>query len=179
MGQRGPKPVADKVLLVTTAYPIYDDFWALAKGGRRGVVESQHETETVVKVVNLPSEPDTLIALLEAETVEQIRAACRESAWMAKQPNSYLSHCLPRLARQFLDAKEDRHYPRSERTTSIPKKFWFLARALAGAMYGLSPRRSINLIGPGTPEEIFQGIGPFSYSVVLRPKKKRKQRRRK
>jgi len=181
MGRRGPKSLADRVLLVTAAYPIYDDFWTLAKGGRRGIVQSQRNPEmgrieTVVKGVNLPAEPDTLIALLEAETVQQIRTICRKSAWMAKQPLSYLSRCLPRLARQFLNAKQDRHYPGSERTTSIPKKFWFLARALAGAIYGLSPRRSINLIGPGTPEEIFDGISP-SYSVDVHPEKKPKQRK--
>lgn len=163
MGLRGPKPTADALLLLTTAYPIYDDFWTLAQGGRRGIERSRsYREDGTVHVLSvgaqLPAEPDTVIALLEAETVRQVRAICRKSAWMAKQPNCHLTQCLPRLARQFLDAKRDRRYPRSDRNSSIPKKFWFLARALAGAMYGLSPRRSINLIGPGKPEEIFLNI---------------------
>jgi hypothetical protein len=159
MGLRGPKPTADRLLLVTVAYPIYDDLWVLAKGGRRGVAKQSGKT-LVVKGANLPAEPDTLIKLLEAQTIRQVRTICRDSAWMAKQPNSYLARCLPTLARQFLNAKGDRryHYPRSDRPSSIPKQMWFLARTLAGAMYGLSPRRSINLIGPGKPEKIFENI---------------------
>jgi len=169
MGKRGPKSVADRLLLITSAYPIYDDFWTLAKGGRRGV-ESRSEGETVIKVVQIPPEPDTVIALLGAESARELRTICRGSAWMRKQPNSYLSRYLPALAQQFVDARKDRHYPCSSRTTSIPKKFWFLARALAGAIYGLSPRRAINIIGPGKPEEIFDRLyeGP---SVFRRQRK--------
>ena len=170
MGKRGPKPAADRLLLITTAYPIYDDFWGLAKGGRRGVVVEKSGKVTTVRDAHLPAEPDTLIALLEAQTVKQVRAICRKSAWMAKQPNSYLARFLSGLAQQFLDAKEDRHYPCSERSSSIQRKFWFLARALAGAMYGLSPRRSINLIGPGKPEKIFENI----YSAKTGQEKRRK-----
>jgi hypothetical protein len=143
---------------VTTAYPIYDDFWVLAKGGRRGIVVSQVCKTTISKGVNLPAEWDTVEALLEAKTARQIRTACARSTWMRKQPDASLTRCLPRLAQQFLDAKEDSHYPDSDRPSSVPKKFWFLACALAGAMYGLSPRRSINLVGPGKPEEIFENL---------------------
>ena len=70
MGKRGPKPAADRLLLITTAYPIYDDFWGLAKGGRRGVVVEKSGKVTTVRGAHLPAEPDTLIALLEAQTVE-------------------------------------------------------------------------------------------------------------
>ncbi len=154
MGLRGPKPISFEAL-ITTAYPLYDDLWTLAKGGRRGVVREQRGNETIIGGAQIPGEPDNLIALLEAKTAREVRAVCHKSAWMAKQPNSYLSRYLPALAQQFLDAKKDRRYPRSDRTTSIPKKLWFLARALAGAIYGISPRTAVNIIGPGKPEEIF------------------------
>jgi hypothetical protein len=157
MGLRGPRPIADRTLLVTTAYPIYCDFWAMAKGERRGTVVKREGNTTFSRGANLPAEPDTVIALLEARTEKEIRAIRRNSAWMAKQPASYLTF-LPKIAKQFLHAKDDPHYPSSERLSSIDKKFWFLARALAGAIYGLSPRRAINIIGPGQPGEIFDKL---------------------
>lgn len=164
MGLRGPKPISFGAL-ITTAYPFYDDFWALAKGARRGVLREQRGNETIIVGAQIPGEPDSLIALLEAKTAREVRAICGKSAWMVKQPNSYLSRYLPALAQQFQDAKKDHRYPRSDRTTSIPKKMWFLARALAGAIYGISPRTAVNVIGPGKPEEIFDKMleGPKKY----------------
>jgi hypothetical protein len=180
MGLRGPIQIADRTLLLTTAYPIYDDFWVLAKGGRRGIVREQSAATVVLRGLNLPPEPGTVIALLEATQVNQIRAICRKSAWMAKQPRAFLTNCLPKLAQQFLDAKRDSHYPRSARESSIPKKFWFLARALAGAMYGLSPRRSINIIGPGRPEVIFDRLSPeYAVRHGAHPKRSHKPRQNK
>ena len=158
MGKRGPRASADRILLVTTAYPIYCDFWVMAKGERRPIFKKQDGNDTFYRGAQLPAEPDTLIALFEAKTVKEIRSACRKSAWMAKQPASHLTRCLPVFAEQFLEAKRDRHYPRSDRNSSVRKKFWFAARALAGAMYGLSPRRAMNIIGPGVPEEIFENL---------------------
>jgi hypothetical protein len=153
--------------LVTTAYPIYCDFWAMAKGERRGIVVKREGNTTFSRGVNLPAEPDTVIALLEARTEKEIRAICRNSAWMAKQPASYLTF-LPKVAKQFLHAKDDPHYPSSDRLSSIDKKFWFLARALAGAIYGLSPRRAVNIIGPGQPGQIFEKLTP-EYVVRFQP----------
>lgn len=175
MGKRGPQPTADRTLLVTTAYPIYCDFWAIAKGERRAVMIKQVGNATFWRGANLPAEPDTLFALFDAQTVKQVRAICRNSAWIAKQPTSYLARCLPMFAKQFLDAKGDRHYPDSDRMSSIPKKFWFVARALAGGMYGLSARRSMNIIGPGRPEEIFDRLTP-EYVVRFRPSSSRSRK---
>lgn len=177
MGLRGPTPKAGRLLLLTTAYPIYDDFWVLATGGRRGVVRERSDGRTVVQGANLPRELGTVNALLEAETVSQIRAICRKSTWMRKQPDAHLTRCLPKCAQQFLDAKGDSHYPDSERPSSIPKKYWFLACALAGAMYGLGPRRSFNIIGPGKPETIFDKLSP-EYAVHPRSASKRSRRPR-
>jgi hypothetical protein len=157
MGKRGPRS-ANRALLVSTAYPIYCDFWAMAKGERRIVSVKQEGNATFARGAKIPAEPGTLIALFEAVTDKEIQAACRNSAWMAKQPASHLTRCLPLFAKQFLDAKSDRHYPRSDRHSSVRKKFWFAARALAGAMYGLSPRRTMNIIGAGLPEEIFENL---------------------
>jgi hypothetical protein len=147
MGRRGPTQTASRSLLLTTAYPIYDDFWTIAKGGRRGVFQKQEGNKTFFTVVPLPPEPMTIVGLFNAETVREVKAVCRRSTWMVKQPNSHLARCLPALAPQFLKAKRDRHYPQSDRNSSVAKKFWFVARALAGAAYGLSARRAINIIG--------------------------------
>ena len=167
--------MADRRLLLTTAYPIYCDFWAMAKGERRAVLEKQVGNDSFYKGVNLPAEPDTLVALFEAKTVNQVRAICRNSAWLAKQPASYLARCLPMFAKQFLDAKRDRHFPDSDRKSSIPGKFWFVARFLAGAMYGISGRRSMNIIGPGRPEEIFDRLMPEYVVYVRRSGRSRKK----
>lgn len=162
MGLRGAQPRAHRVLLITTAYPIYDDFWTLAKGGEYAkllrTVERAEGPRREYENFRIPAEPDTLIALLEAETPEEIKRICRRSKWMERHPYSYLKRYLPDLASQFLVAKDDRRFPKSERPSSIPKKFWFLACALAGAMHGLSPRRAVNLVGPGRPEEIFDRL---------------------
>jgi|SRR6516165_7498029 hypothetical protein len=165
MGKRGPHPIADRALLLTTAYPIYCDFWALTKGERRGVTR---RGGSVSVGANLPPELDTVLALLNAETESEVRKACRNSAWMAKQPASYLCRVLPIFAGHLLEAKMDPHYPQSERVSSVRKRFWFLARCLAGAMYGLSPRRSLNVIGPGEPEKIFDSLSS-DYTVVRSP----------
>jgi hypothetical protein len=158
MGRRGPQQSASRSLLLATAYPIYDDFWTIAKGGRRGVFQKQEGDKTFFRGVPLPAEPTTIVGLFNAESVAEMKAVCRRSTWMRKQPNSYLARCLPALAPQFLEAKRDRHYPKSDRNSSVAKQFWFVARALAGATYGLSARRAINIIGPGTPEEIYDRL---------------------
>jgi hypothetical protein len=165
MGLRGPKPIADRTLLLTTAYPIYDDLWTLAKGGRRTVRQRTSGGSVEYTGFKIPAEPDTLIALLEATTVQKIRKACLASAWMAKQPDSHLAWCLPKFANQFQKAKSDGRFPKSDRPSSISKKLWFLAVALAGAMYGLSARRAVNKIGPGTPEELFDRLPTPEYVV--------------
>ena len=77
MGKRGPEQIADRTLLLTTAYPIYCDFWAVAKGERRAVLEKQVGNHSFYKGVNIPAEPDTLVALFEAKTVKQVRQICR------------------------------------------------------------------------------------------------------
>jgi len=156
MGLRGPKQLASRGLLISTAYPIYEEFWALAQGGRRGVLQKESdESRTVFRGANIPAEPDTIIALLESKTATEVREISRNSSWMAKQPFSPLTRCLPLLAEQFQDAKREKKFPNSDRRSSVAKKFWFLACALAGAQYGVSPRRAVNIIGPGKPEEIF------------------------
>jgi hypothetical protein len=140
----------------------------MAKSEKRGVVVKRIGNATFSQGVNLPAEPGTVTALLKARTVKEVRTICRNSAWMAKQPTSYLTLCLPKVAEQLLHAKNDPHYPSSERVSSIDKKFWFLARALAGAIYGLSPRRAINIIGPGQPGQIFEKLTP-EYVVRFYP----------
>ena len=154
MGKRGPQPIASRLTLVTTAYSIYGEFCAMSKGARRGVFVRKVDSAEFARGAAIPGEPRTIAALFEAQTVKQVRAICQNSAWMAKQPHSYVSRCLPTFAKQFLNAKADRHFPNSDRISSTEKRLWFVARFLAGALYGLSGRRSMNLIGPGRAEEI-------------------------
>jgi len=158
------------VLLITTAYPIYDEFWTMAQGGRR-TLRRGSSTHVQLTGFKIPAEPDTLVALLNACTVEEIKRICRRSAWMAKQPYSYFTRYLPELAKQFLKAKRAPRYPKSDRPSSIPRKFWFLACALAGAMYGLSARRAINIVGPGKPEEIFESLLPAKVILSKLPRR--------
>lgn len=176
MGKRGPQPIADRTQLLTTAYPIYGDFWAMAKGERRAVLVKQVGNNSFWQGGNLPAEPDTLVALFDAKTVKRVRAICQNSAWMAKQPASYLARCLPMFAKQFLAAMRDPHFPDSDRKSSIPGKFWFAARFLAGAMYGLSGRRTMNIIGPGRPEELVDRLTTPEYVVRFRPFRKKSKR---
>jgi len=158
MGKRGPQSAATRMVLVSTAYPIYCDFLAMLKSERRGVFLREEGNTKFFRGVKLPAEPRTVKALFDAKTVRQVRAICRKSAWMAKQPASPLTVSVPIFAKQLLDAKRDRHYPKSDRETSLSKKCWFLAEALAGARFGLSARRSINIIGAGEPGTIFLNL---------------------
>jgi len=131
----------------------------MARGGRRTVSRTSGG-KVECSGFRIPAEADTVTALLNARTVEEVREAHHKSAWMAKQPYSYLTRYLPELAEQFLKAKCARRYPKSDRPSSIQKKFWFLACALAGAMHGLSARRAVNIVGPGKPGEIFDALTP-------------------
>jgi hypothetical protein len=146
--------------------------------------------ESAEKEINVPGEPDTLKELLDAETAEQVRRIC-EDAYTHRtdkaipkivtgrrvlnwplHPASQLPSHLSDLAEQFVKAKNDSRFPRSNRPSSLFKQLWFLSRALAGALFGESTRTSINLVGSMRPEEMFEESG------AAKPKRTRKKTKR-
>lgn len=62
---------------------------------------------------------------------------------------------MSQFAEEFVEAKRDPRYPRSNRPSNQLKQLWFLSRALAGAVYGVKTRTAINLVGSMRPERVF------------------------
>ena len=133
---------------------------------RQAAIEAQKE-------IKLPGEPDVIEVLLDPNTTpEQIREVCKDavmprtvtigsetrivevSAWPIPSGDPFPTY-LAQFAEQYVDALSDPRFPRSDRPSSRLKQFWFLSRALAGALYGVSPRTSINLVGSMRPEKVF------------------------
>lgn len=125
------------------------------------------------EVVRMPGRPDVIKGLLEASTTEEVRRIC-DGAFGRKpyevQPGvikevtirnwpisvgSVLPMYLSQYAAEFIEAKNNKRFPVSGRPTSQLKQFWFLSRALAGALFGERVRTSINLVGSIRPEEAF------------------------
>jgi hypothetical protein len=145
-----------------------------------------HELALVPK--KIPGEPEVVEALLAASTPEQVREICRDAYATAtieiepgvsrevEVPNwplpygSVLPMYLSQYAEAFIAAKHDRRYPQSERASSRLKQLWFLSRALAGALFNVSTRTAINLVGSSRPEEVFERSG------AARPRRRRNKR---
>jgi len=126
------------------------------------------------KQLKIPGEPDVLGALLRARTPRQVRKICRDayvsveshdakgnikSREMLNWPislGSVLPMYLSQHAAQFIAAKQDPRFPRSDRSTSQYKQLWFLSRALAGAVFGVQTRTAVNLVGSKRPEQVFE-----------------------
>jgi hypothetical protein len=84
---------------------------------------------------------------------------------------STLPTYLSEYAEQYIAALHDRRFPRCDtatRPTNRLKQFWFLSHALAGALYGVTTRTAMNLVGSLRPEEIFQ------VSRDAKPKRRRR-----
>ena len=127
------------------------------------------------KQLRVPGEPEVIKELLEAETPDQVREICKDAFARVNceiapgtfreltLPNwpisvgSVLPRYLSEYASEFLAAKSDPRFPKSAmRPSSQLKQLWFLSRALAGALYGLTTRTAINLVGSKRPEEVFE-----------------------
>jgi hypothetical protein len=125
----------------------------------------------------IPGEPDVLKDLLEAETPERIRKICKDAFVVGRREvragdfrdvrlanwpisnGSTFPHYLALHAEQFLAAKRDPRFPRSNRPSNQLKQLWFLSRALAGALFNVSTRTAINLVGSLRPEQLFEDSG--------------------
>jgi hypothetical protein len=147
---------------------------------------------TCRKEVRVPGEPDIITELLTAETPERVRMICADAFTKAERkfepgivrtvsiPNwpisvgSVLPSYLAQHAIEFIAARKDPRFPRSaNRPTSRLKQLWFLSRALAGALFGVSTRTAINLVGSKRPELVFEE------SRAARPSRKVKKLRKK
>jgi len=71
-------------------------------------------------------------------------------------PSSMLPTYLSKHATTFVASKNDKRYPHSDRPSSRAKQLWFVSRSLAGAVYGVSIRTAINLVGSKRPDEMFE-----------------------
>jgi hypothetical protein len=145
-----------------------------------GLLRATHEGHRIEAAdeaserLKIPGEPDVLRALLRARTPKQVRRIC-EDAFVTREvevepgrresmvvPNwplsagSVLPSRLSRHAGEFVAALRDRRFPRSGRPSNQLKQLWFLARALAGAIFGIKARTAINLVGSRRPDQMFE-----------------------
>jgi len=87
---------------------------------------------------------------------------------------SQLPTYLSQHAEQYVAALHDPRFPHcdvSRRPSNRLKQFWFLSRALAGALFGVTTRTAINLVGSMRPEQVFHK------SRAGKPVRKRKLKR--
>ena len=126
------------------------------------------------KQLRIPGEPRVLKALLRARTPERVRKICKDAFVTIKveveqgiyrkvefqnwpiADGSVFPRYLSQYAEQFIAAKNDRRFPRSNRPSNELKQRWFLSRALAGALFGVKTRTAVNLVGSKRPEQIFE-----------------------
>lgn len=135
---------------------------------------NQNQAATQARsVIPVRAETEVIEELLRADTPEKIKEICSDAFTTRRVevepgveidipvPNwpisseSVLPRHLAQHAKEFIDAKNDRRFPRSSRPTNRLKQLWFLARALAGAVLGIKTRTAINLVGSMRPEEMF------------------------
>jgi hypothetical protein len=93
-----------------------------------------------------PAEPDIWERLKRATKPQQVRRVCSQSRHWLNPKRSELGRILYKHADQFLEAKADPAYPRSERGSSENKRIQFLARAMAGVSVGMSPATGVDLL---------------------------------
>jgi len=148
-----------------------EDSWLLAI--RQDALQWAGQEAT--RQLKVPGEPDVITQLLQAETPEEVGGICKDAFAQVNceiapgvfkeltLPNwpipvgSVLPRYLTEYASEFLAAKSDPRFPKStKRPSSGLKQLWFLSRALAGALYGVSTRTAINLVGSKRPEQTFQ-----------------------
>jgi len=149
--------------------------------------------EEAIREVKIPGEPEVIEELLNPKTSPaRIRELCREAsmkrvievqpgvkrevdyrAWPIPVGSTFPTY-LAQYAEQYVAALHDPRYPGcdvSVRPSNRLKQFWFLSRALAGALYGVKTRTAINLVGSLRPEESFEE------SRAAKPARKRIRRK--
>lgn len=66
---------------------------------------------------------------------------------------STLPRYLAKYRNRFIEAKNDRRYPSSDRQSSRSRKLWFLSCALAGAICGIETRTAVDCVGSRRPKQ--------------------------
>jgi hypothetical protein len=141
----------------------------------------------------VPGEANVIADLLSAKMPEEIRRICKDAFTTAEREvkpgeirevaianwpisvSSVLPSYLCQYAAQFIAARKDRRFPKSTtRPSSRLKQIWFLSRALAGALFGVTTRTAINLVGSKMPDKIFE---ESRAAKPRRAKQKKKGRR--
>jgi hypothetical protein len=149
--------------------------------------------EETMKQVKIPGEPEIIEELLNRKiSSARVRELCRDAvmkrvievepgikkevdfpAWPIPAGSTFPTY-LSQFAEQHVSALNDPRYPRcdvSVRPSNQLKQFWFLSRALAGALFGVKTRTAINLVGSLRPEELFEE------SRAAKPTRKRIRRK--
>lgn len=166
--------------LYAFAHQIYWDFRRLAEGGNRYWFDQKkykvlsqeikgdgnldlptldfYKREAITASqtrLKIPGEPGVVERLLEADTPEVIRELCKDAPNWPTSSLGILHFHLTEHAQAFIAAKNDHRFPRSARPSTRLKQFWFIARAVAGAVFGVEVRTAINLVGSKRPEQLF------------------------
>lgn len=121
---------------------------------------------------------DILAKLLGAETVRDVRRVCgklyldgsgkdahfeaatsQRLGWPLRA-GSPLPGYLCKYSETFIAAKTHPRYPKSHRPSTQLKQLWFLARALSGALFGVSTRTALNLMPLPAPRPKQASVGP-------------------
>jgi hypothetical protein len=128
------------------------------------------------KTVRIPGEPDIIAQLLSATKPEQIVEICKDAFTTrrveiepgvvreVRVPNwlisggSELPMYLSKYATVLIEARNDPRFPKSMRPSTRLKQLWFVSRALAGAIFGVTTRTAINLVGSMRPDEMFHEL---------------------
>jgi hypothetical protein len=136
----------------------------------------QDAAEEARREIKVLGEPDVIKVLLDPNTTpEQVRELCKDafmirtfkigseireveaSAWPIPAGSTFPGY-LSQYAEQYISALRDPRFPRCDmsiRPSNRLKQFWFLSRALAGALFGVTTRTAINLVGSMRPEQVF------------------------
>src|SRR5258708_2230715 len=135
MGLRGPKPVDQSNL----------EFWY---GAWLGVFDGMCTGRYIRPDLDLQDEHSLWLRLLEATTTEEVRAVCDESEfWLNPKRGAILFHdALFHNPEDFLAAKRDSRWPKTNRPTSQGRRIRFLARSMAGISVGISIRTAQDLL---------------------------------
>jgi hypothetical protein len=185
---------ADPGTLYVFAHQFYWAFKAIDEGtvrfrhGTRVYGKAKQKVEAM-RSIRVPGEPDIIDSFLRATTPKEITTICEDAFSIRRVkiglglekevpiPNwpisagSILPSSLSEFAAEFIAAKNDLRFPSSSRPTSRAKQLWFLSRALAGAVQGISTRTAINLIGSRRPDQM------VDYSKGKRRKKNTRRKK--
>jgi hypothetical protein len=106
-------------------------------------------------------DPDVLRQLLDpSQNPEQLRQLCKTDAgnWPISGGSMFPEY-LAKHAESWIKALNDPRFPGGRSSQKRPsnerKQLWFLARSLAGAVYGIEPSTAVAVVGSMRPEELF------------------------